>query len=282
MDHMLAEYNAYSTLFCLFSGNTLNCEGPWLYGTTWNNNTLADQIVENTNLDSGYECSSDISYLAPESARRIFYGYSTENFTASVDVIAHVVSLYAAGSCATNNTCATFYSNDTEQMYSDYRYYINSTYLSYVNTELSINDTRSYCPTGIKSTASAMSWLSDYFNAGTEYYGLHNAVFKPGVAEAINGTEQEIRVQASEYLGKNAQTVEFVLLSMVFFSYSNNGPLDKRSGSSEDEELYPGCTRKEYIANGFCEGVIPPRRWDMDGRVVPMKDRDMRMFLLLS
>jgi hypothetical protein len=103
--------------------------------------------------------------------------------------------------------------------------------------------------------------------------GLHNPVFKPGVAEAINGTEQELRVQASEYLGNNAHKVESILLSMVFFAYGSGTTVDKRSGSGEYEELY-------------LERLLRRRRTtekvDMDGRVVPMKDRDMGKFPLFS
>jgi hypothetical protein len=119
-------------------------------------------------------------------------------------------------------------------------------------------------------------WLTTTFDGGREYFGFHNALFLPGVLDALDPEEQMTRVQAKAYLANNARKVEGAFLNMVFFNRDRNSRT-RRDEFDEDadlEELYPGCTRREWIANGKCDGVIPPRTFDMDGSVVPMADRD--------
>lgn len=89
--------------------------------------------------------------------------------------------------------------------------------------------------------------------------------------ETLNSTVQMARIAASQYFVNNAQRVEGVLLNMIFFSYKIDDRLSKRDDTKE--EIYPGCSRRECTSSGHYEGVIPPRAWDMDGSVIPMKDR---------
>lgn len=242
-------------------------------GNNWNNDTLKNHIVENTVIDPSFQCTSDKSYLGAPGTDRVFYGFSAENVTNSLDSVAHHVALFAAGSCSLNDTCATLYNNNTDQMYSDYRLYLNSTFFKYLKTELAKNESFSYCPDSILSSVSMVERLTAYFDGGKEYFGFHNAVFLPGVIESFNATEQLARIAATQYFANNAHKVEGVILNMIFFSYNADETLAKR-----DEEIYPGCARKEWISKGYCEGVIPPRSWDMDGSVLPMKDRDRSKF----
>jgi hypothetical protein len=244
-DRILLDYESYSTAFCFHAGHTVQCKGPWIYGDTWNRDQVKRRLVKNTEINPRFQCSSDISYLGAPGTERVFYGFSAENVTKSLDSVAHHVSLFAAGSCSLNNTCATLYNNNTDQMYADYRLYLNSTFFKYLQIELAKNGSLSYCPTSIYSTASMFEWLTAHFDGGREYFGFHNAVFLPGIIETLNATEQRARIAASQYLANNARGIEGVILNMVFFSYRIGGTVSKRDDSSE--EIYPGCSRRECL-----------------------------------
>lgn len=43
-DHLLNEYNLFGVISCFIQGSTTNCDGPWLIGTDWNNNTLSQRL----------------------------------------------------------------------------------------------------------------------------------------------------------------------------------------------------------------------------------------------
>lgn len=132
-DRILLDYERYST-FCFHAGHRVQCNGPWLYGDFWNRDRLKYQLVKNTAVNPNYQCSSDKSYLGAPGTERVFYGFSARNVTEKLNTLAHHVSLFAAGSCSLNDTCATLYSNNTDNMYADYRLYLNSTFFAYLNT----------------------------------------------------------------------------------------------------------------------------------------------------
>jgi len=73
-------------------------------------------------------------------------------------------------------------------MYIDFRNYINSTFFEVMTTNLLQNDTNSFCPDSIGSSASLFTIPTTYFNGGKEYFGLHDVLFSPGVAQSLNGT----------------------------------------------------------------------------------------------
>lgn len=203
----------------------------------------------------------------------MFYGFTAGNITDSLAGVAHATSMYAAGICSLNQTCAGLYNNATEQMYSDFQYYINTTFFSYMESILPQNDSQVFCPNTITGTASVFSSGTSYYDGSKEYFGIHNSAFLPGVSEAINGTVQEARLELGLMLANNAHIFEGVWLSMIFFSYDPNNAITTRDLG--DDDIYPGCPRKQYVIKGPCPGVTPPREYDLAGTVLPMKDRDM-------
>lgn len=136
------------------------------------------------------------------------------------------------------------------------------------------NDSSTYCPADITSPASLITLITTPFSGSTEYFGLHNAIFIPEVAEAIDGTVQEAILELGVILANNAHRVEGVFLNMIFFTYgsSEDSGFAKRSSDPEDM-IYPDCSRRDWVVNG-CPDVIPPRDFDRAGKVVSMKDRD--------
>ncbi|KAI9781832.1 MAG: hypothetical protein M1839_005624 [Geoglossum umbratile] len=274
-DAVLANYDAFSTIYCLFRGHTFFCKGPWIHGDMWNEHSLSNTLHQNTAVKSDFHCTSDLSYLAARGTERHFYGFAAENITQSLSGVADYISLYAASACSLNNTCATLYHNNTDQMFSDYRYYINSTFFDYMAKELGKNSSYSFCPKLIYSPGSMGEWLSATFDGGNEYFGLHNALFLEGVTDLLNGTEQRARAEFAHIFQNNARNFEGIFLNMVFFSDGQvNGNAKRTTDPVLDEEVYPGCTRREWIMKGQCSGVVPPREYDLNGKVKPMKDRD--------
>jgi len=104
---------------------------------------------------------------------------------------------------------------------------------------------------------------------------MHDAVFIPGVAQSLNGTFEEAKKELNILLGTSIRKAEGVFLNMIFFTYGTplGSNLHKRSVVG-DEEVYPGCKRSVWIIEGKCEGIIPPREFDLAGEILPMKDRD--------
>lgn len=274
-DKVLQDYNVYAGISCFVSGDTLHCDGPWLYGDQWANATLPSAIFNSTPSDP-YQCSSDLTYLQPDSETRVLNGFSADNITESLITIANSVSLYATYICSQNATCASVYSNDTEQMFVDHSNYINSTFFAYMTKTLPQDGSQLYCPAPITGYSSLFQYMFSYYDGSKEYFGIHNAIFMPGVAENINGTVNEVRVEFASIIGNNGLRGEGAFLNMVFFNYVSP-PETKRS--SNVDEIYPGCPRREFVLKGECAGVIPPREFDRAGRVLSMKERDYRKYL---
>jgi hypothetical protein len=159
-------------------------------------------------------------------------------------------------------------------MYYDFRAYINSTFFDYMTKHLPQDHSQSFCPRSIFSSASRFVIATTPFNGGKEYLGLHNPIFIPGVANSINGTIEEAKNELNSLLGNNLRKSEGVFLNMVFFTFGSSLGLSKRS---EDDEIYPGCQRRTWVIDGKCEGVIPPRKFDLAGAVLPMAERDRSM-----
>ncbi|KAH8587146.1 hypothetical protein B0O99DRAFT_747777, partial [Bisporella sp. PMI_857] len=216
---VLADYDRYTAVFCFHEGRTLNCGKNWLYPHTWNKASMENNLVANTHTKASYQCSQDRTYLT--NTRRVFYGFARENVTDALSGAAHMTAMYAAGSCLLDPTCTGMYNNDTDQMYLDYRYYINSTFLEYLVMELEKDPKISYCPARILSIASVFEWLTT-FDGSREYFGFHNAMFLPGVMEKLDAEEQMARIQAQSYFANNARRVEGVFLNMVFFTHERN------------------------------------------------------------
>ncbi|KAI9852092.1 MAG: hypothetical protein M1838_001889 [Thelocarpon superellum] len=274
-DKVLRDYEAYSTFSCFQAGDTFDCSGPWLYADQWDNSsTLSNLVTQNTALDPSYYCSYDTTYLQSSDFDRTFYGFTAANLTASLQSMANYSSLWAAGACASNSSCAAAYQNDTEQMYSDFQGYIRTGFFNSMTAALQ-NDSLSYCPSQITGPGSLITYATSYFDGSKEYFGLHNPVFVGGVAESINGTLEEARLELGLTMANNAARAEAVFLNMIFFAPLSSTTTSKRS--VDDEEVYPGCTRREYVMKGSCDGVLPPRHYDLAGRFMPMKDRDQRL-----
>lgn len=269
---IIEQYTDFSTLYCYAGGTTFDCSGPWVEPQFWNGDYLQLRLMPNNEPD--FSCSSDLSYLADESTRRFFYGFSAGNVTSSLSKTARLVALFAAGACRLDDACASLYSDNELQMYADYRAHIDSTFFEFLRTQLAQDSTKSYCPQDIShdSVASAFSWMTYYFEGSNEYFGFHNPIFQPGVAENLDMKKQSQRFLASQYLAQNIRRAEGVMLSMIFFTYNaDDEPISKRS---KDYEIFPGCSRHEWILKGKCEGVVPPRAYDLNGKFVSMKDRD--------
>jgi hypothetical protein len=207
-------------------------------------------------------------YLSDE--QRFFYGFSQSNLTDSLQGVAHSASLYATTACLYNDSCALTYQNDTSQMYQDFRGYINATFFDTLTSLLPQNDSVLYCPVGVAGSASMFTIPTTPFQGDLQYFGLHNAIFIPGMVDTINGSIEQGKKELGEILANNARRVEGTFLNMLFFSYDDTSSLSKRS---DEDEVYPNCTRRDWVIDG-CKGVIPPREFDLAGTVVPMKDRD--------
>jgi hypothetical protein len=270
---LLKQYDNLATIACFMQGNSVSsCRPPWISGFNWSNETLGQSIMANTATNPSWECSSDKLYLSNN--ERVFYGFTSENVTDGLQGIAHSASLFASLACTYNSTCAAAYSNDTAQMYYDFRNHINVTFFDYMHRKLPSNNSKSYCPNFVGSQASALTLVTTSFNGGKEYFGIHDVVFMPGVAQTINGTLEEAKKEFRLLLGTTLRKAEGVFLNMILFTWGSKLGLERRADASFEEEVYPGCPRREWILNGGCEGVIPPREFDLAGSVVPMPERD--------
>ena len=132
----------------------------------WYNHSLPDRIDQNTAINPDWICSSNQTYLS--SQVRSFYGFTYDNITESLEGIAHSVSVFAAGSCISNTSCALTYGNDTAQMYYDFRNYVNVTFFDAMTSNLLQNSSMSFCPDSITSTASLFTIPTTYFDGSTQ------------------------------------------------------------------------------------------------------------------
>lgn len=281
-EQLLSEYNTIGTLGCFYAGNTANCHGPWLLGADWATGTLSYHVKDNTAVDHTWYCEVDTTYLVNK--EKFFYGWSVENITTSLRAVAHTAATFATAACVSNATCVSAYggggNDNLAQMYYDFCGYIDGTFFAYMASVLPATNTRSYCPQTLSSSASMLYIPTTAFNGGKEYFGLHDAAFIPGVADWINGTLEEGKKELGLLLGHRHRKSEGVFLNMVLYSYGTSlgaGASHKRAVGDDDggdEEVYPGCKRREWIIYGGCKGVVPPREFDLAGEVVPMKDRD--------
>ncbi len=273
-ENLLIQYDSFATLGCFIQGDTYHCKGPWLYGDSWNNHSLSNHISSNTVGNHNYQCSSDQSYLSNKV--RVFYGYTVDNVTDGLQGVAHSAAMFAASTCTFNSSCAAVYNNDTAQMYYDFRNYINTTFFDQLATALQ-NKSETFCPNHINGPASMLFIPTTPFNGGKEYFGVHDAIFIPGVARTINGTIEEFKKDLAAIFGTGMRKAEGVFLNMVFFTYGTPLGLHKRS-LDDEEEVFPGCKRRTWVLEGKCEGVIPPREYDLAGTFLPMKERDRREY----
>ncbi|KAK3384105.1 hypothetical protein B0T24DRAFT_715869 [Lasiosphaeria ovina] len=271
-DQAAKEYELQAGLACFIGGSTLNCNGTWLYGQDWNRDSLTRHIEDNTVVKPSYECSYDSAYLQSEKYRHVFYGFSAANVSDTFEGAGNFAAVYATNACRHNATCAKAYGNDTMQMYVDYAGWVNATFISHLTSLLPTNGSKSFCPNGLGSYASVLSFATQHFDPSREYLGVHDVTLIPGVARSLNTTVQEARKELGLIFNRNARKMEGVFLNIVFFNYKIDPKL-KRS-VEEDGDVYPGCPRRTWVIHGECPGVIPPRGFDMAGTVLSMKDRD--------
>src|SRR6266536_2498031 len=91
-------------------------------------------------------------------------------------------------------------------------------------------------------------------------------------------TIEEAKKELHNMIGNNMHKSEAVFLNMALYTYGSSlgSSLGLKKRTVEDE-VYPGCPRRTWIKSGPCEGIIPPRAYDLAGSILPLKERDHSM-----